>query len=401
VTSTKTSVLVCGDAGPARHTLLSRPDIEVVWADTLGAARAAFTCRLPDVCLVCPRQIKGDALKLIEALRARGDTPCVVLLSRDDWDQEGIWLRMGATEVVESERSDLVTRILSELTGLAFAREPRTDFRTVVEIRHDGEELVLESTNLSASGAAIRGFPSAEVGTLVRVSFVVQHEPVVLWARVVRTWSNEDDTFAGLRFAGVSEQQRRSIRRFVHDRNASEPSQSVDLERLLAELAQKSDGSGSSRPSSADRGESDLALLTRYLKASSVDRETLPIPRWMRRAIDSLTSIEVEAALKFDQASWAREVIAVRLALACWRATHHSTPPRALAERAYASFCNLAHTTDDQTDEVQAQVGMIRAAILRELLTSSHVRRDVPQSVPPAPPTADLPGSQDLQRITH
>ena len=399
MTNTKTSVLVCGDAGPARHALLSRSDIQVLWADTLGAALAAFAHRLPDACLVCPSRFEGDARELVQALRARGNTPCIVLLSRDDWDQEGVWLRSGANEVVEHERSDLVTRTLGELTGLAFAREPRTDFRTVVEVRHDGEELILESANLSASGAAIRGFPAAEVGTLVRVSFTVKNEPVVLWARVVRIWSDGEDNFAGVRFAGVSEQQRRSIRRFVQERNASEPIAAVDLEGLLTELAAQTDRP-SSKPSSPAGTESDLELLTRYLKADDSERESFPIPGWMRRAVDALTPIEVSAALEFDQAPWAREVIAVRLALACWRATHRSTPPRALAERAYSSFCNLAHATREESDEVQAQVGMIRAAILRELLTSSHIRRDVPQSVPPGPPTADLPDSTDLQRIT-
>ena len=385
----RTTVLICGDAGPVRHALLARGDIEVLWTDSIAGALATVRHADPAICLVRPQLVEGDTCELLRTSRERGRPPCVVVLEDLEWDREGEWLAAGAAEVIEIGRSQAILQLIGEYTGLAFAKDARTSVETIVEVSRDGEDLVLETVDVSASGVAIRGFPETRMGALARIAFVVQAQPLVLWARVVRCWSSEGHPMAGLRFVGITAQQRQSLRDFVETKNSANPQPPVDFTNLfdgigLPEEAEppkirsidlvasivETDGSG-------QFVDPDVAMMATYLRTTSLARrEELDLPPWLTRLEGQLTGIERQAAGDVDAPAWARASFVVRVTLARFRASSlHGPLPKRLAANAYEVFVSLGNDLGGDTDEAIAEVGAIRAAILRELLARPAARR--------------------------
>src|SRR5687767_8616688 len=72
-------ILICGDAGPARNALLARRDLEVLWADTIGAALAIIREAKPRLCIARYRLADGEATDLLAWTSGR--CPVLVLLA--------------------------------------------------------------------------------------------------------------------------------------------------------------------------------------------------------------------------------------------------------------------------------------------------------------------------------
>lgn len=384
--SAPTPILICGDAGPGRHALLARRDIEALWTDTVQGALATLRHAEPKICLIRPREIKGDAKMLVRQCRDNGGPPCVVVLDHGEWAGEGEWLAAGATEVVEIERSEALMQLIGEYTGLAFAKEQRATLETVVEVLVDGEKLVLETTNISASGAGIRGLPPVRLGTLVRLGFVVHAHPIGLWARVVRTWKQDGKTMGGVRFAGMTEAQQAALRDFVRQQNALMPQAYVDFGNLFEDIsvdeaceALRSEDLLETM-GGVDDGKSsdpDVAALQAYLTAPDVaTKDAIDLPSWLLRVAAQMSLVETDAVCADEAPPWAGTALTARVSLARWRASNTEGPlPSWLAERAYDLFMSLAEATKGESDEVVTQVGAIRASLLRELLSKPQASR--------------------------
>lgn len=373
-------ILICGDAGPVRHALLARSDLDVLWTDTIQEALATVRAVQPQICLVRPHLLDGSAIDLLRQCRDRGSPPCVVVLDESEWDTQGEFLAAGAVEVIEINRSESVLQLVGEYTGLQFAKDARTPFGTVVEAKVNGEEMVLETTDISASGVGVRRFPETRLGTLVRLAFVVQANPIVIWARVVRCWTRDNEPCAGLRFAGLTKTLRRQLRDFVEAQNASLPQAPIDFGNLFDDVvlpverprALRSDELIDTTESIAP-DDPDLAMLSKYAKADELeDRDALDLPVWLLRLAEALTPLEIAAARDEAEAPhWGRSVLGVRIMLARDRAASPNGPlTECVGEKAYELFLALPKVTADADDAMVVQIGQIRAAILRELVAT-------------------------------
>lgn len=387
--SDRIPVLICGDAGPGRHALLARGDLNVLWADSVTTATATLRHAQPKVCLVRPSHAQGDVTELVKLAIELGGPACVILIDEDERDDEAHWYAAGASEVLCISDAEAIMQLVGEYTGLAFAREQRAPFETVVEVEIDGEQVVLETVDISASGVAIGGFPDVAAGTLARVAFVVETQPIVLWARVVRSWNRGGRRAAGVRFVGASEEQRERLRNFVHAHNAMLPSPTVDVQNLFDDVVPQPEQSSSplravdlvetlTTTQAAIDKDPDLAVLQQYLRTSvPASREALDMPPWLLRVADALTEVELAAAVQPSPVAWVRETLACRVAMARWRVVSHlGPPPTFLANRAYDLFVTLGERTEMSSDDVVAQIASIRATILRDLLSSPSTRRD-------------------------
>jgi len=368
-----------------RHALLARRDLDILWTDTIQEARATIRAAKPEVCLVRPKLMDGSAQDLLRECRDAGAPPCVVVLNEADWDSQGDFLAAGAVEVIEINRSEAILQLVGEYTGLQFAKEARTPFETVVEARIAGEEFVLETMDISASGCGVRRVPEAKVGTLVRLAFVVQKNPIVVWARIVRCFSKSNEPCAGLRFAGMTKSLRKQLRDCVQDQTATLPQPPVDFTNLFDDVPLPVDRPRALRSDELiDTTESiapddpDLAMLRVYAKtADPTARDELDLPVWLMYLAESLTEHEMASAREEEGApSWARDALFVRVMLARACAAGPKEPlPESVAEKSYELFLALPRVTVDADDDTVAQVGQVRAAILRSLVSAPGRRR--------------------------
>src|SRR5438552_3065101 len=132
--STRTKIMVCGDAGPARHALLPRGDIEMIWTDSVESALAVVRSVRPKVCLIRGKLEKGSVPELLRGIRAENGPASIVLLQADEWRLRGDLLGSGADEIVEIDRSQAVLQLIGQYTGLAFAQDARVAYKTPVRL---------------------------------------------------------------------------------------------------------------------------------------------------------------------------------------------------------------------------------------------------------------------------
>lgn len=363
----------------------------MLWTDTAKAAEAVIRHALPKICLIRPKHTGGEPTALIAACRDAG-IPCVILLARGEWSTQGWWLGAGATDVIELERIPAVLQLIGEYTGLAFAKEQRAGFETVVEVCIDGHNMVLETTDISASGAGLRGLPEAEMGTLVRLSFAMSSQPMIVWGRVVRAWNRDGERYAGVRFIGMSAEHAAELRAFVEAQNARLPQPKLDFETLFDDLVLDDEVPAALRSedlvetlggaTESDLMDPDFVVLRRYARTEDLSaRDALDLPNWLLDLYERLTDLErsaLEGQAELD------ELLVTRVSLARWRANNPKGPlPSYLAERAYELFNRLGAKAED-SDHTVARLGSIRASILRELLSGASDRVKRPSEQPRA-----------------
>src|SRR5262249_40195844 len=150
--SQKARILALGDPGPVRHALLLREDVQTLWTSRVEEMAAVLQHAEPDVCLISaaipPRQVEA-APQLLEGTASDEPTPSIVLR--------------------KTMRTEAILAQIGKHTGVRFAKDARAKIEALARVYIDTEEHVLETSNISASGVAIRNFPRMALDTQVLV----------------------------------------------------------------------------------------------------------------------------------------------------------------------------------------------------------------------------------------
>jgi hypothetical protein len=376
------TILVLGDPGPFRKELLTHHELEVIWVSAPPEAAQLLAAGEPDACIVSPEFERSPALKSV--FRAAGARTPLILLSassapRLPLDAEAVW-------VVEVAEVESLVAILAEVTGIRFARYPRADVVLPVVVELDGRRTRAETIDVSLCGVAVRGFPPAPVGSTVRLELEVLGRILHLTGRVVRWFEDQGRRAAGVTLVDLGEGPRHMLAdaieralRWKRDQylltadlfddvpvEPAEPSQPLDA--LELEGARGQDDAHAFGPEREDLGR----LLAGEITAAG-------LPGWLVLVAGALTDLEVAAATGRDAPAWAHRSVDLRLTLALVRASTRDTPlPSSLLDAAYRLFLTLRDEGAGQSVEVVRQIGKVRAALLRELVSRAGPRRGLP-----------------------
>lgn len=361
------TVLVLGDPGPFRKELLVHKEIDVLWASEVVDAKKILATTSVDACIVSPdlhEQIPGLESHLVHV-------PCIALCSTDERNT-----RPNFRSVVEVEQVDSLVALLSEHTGLQFARYPRAEVSAPVVVRHGGNTHRLESIDLSLSGIAIARFPAAQIGTRVGLTLELGDAKVTLDARVVRWFEHNGQRTAGLTFVHIEEDDQRVIAAAVKDVLQWAPQQQLSADALFGDLGLDAlsppalctlDVVTSPTPAFVLRTQDlELPRLCQLL-----DGEAIEAPDWLTRLAEDLTAVEAAAARDRPCPSWAPRVLRLRIHLAFANSTECiAKTPSALLDEAYRAFEALKFESHGQSGSLIAQIGRIRAALLRSIVVA-------------------------------
>lgn len=378
--SSNVSLVVCGDVGPARQVLLERRDLELFWTDSYEECLATLRHARPKLCLVRLKD-ENKLYAFLRNVRELGSMPCVVLLEPAQERFRSACTLAGASETALVDKSEQVLQVVSDFTGLQFAKDVRVDYQTVVEVNAGRDTFVLETSNISASGVAIRGFKTMPVGTPVELKFVGEHRLAPFRAHIVRCWNAKDVAMCGLRFARLDAPQLDWLKSVVHATSGSLPSPPTDLDALFSDLSLPVVDAGralvtgdlsqpaeeTAAPTGPQTGLKDQ--LAAFVRAAREGHSPPPtVSPWIEQAVEKLTQIEVASALDEPAPEWASFALNLRLRLFEWRAAHPRSPvPGHLADDAHRLFVALPTEASKCDDATRAQVSIIRAALLRDL----------------------------------
>lgn len=352
-------ILVCGNGGAVGRDLLRRRDVTLHWALSEEEASAVAKLVRPKACLA--REYMAEAV--LAKLTRRPAVPTVVLLEPDGWDRRHQYMEGGATALVQANAGERILEAVSVLTGLDFARCPRIDFETVVEVHVDGEDRLLETANLSASGVCIRGFPKVHVGYGTSVGFIMLDDPFEAPAIVVRCFKLGGVDAAGLAFSEPTPHVLRKIDTLV----------SMELNRMPGADSVMMDGDDvqtlSGLPAVSEHVRD--ALRARLAAGQPGDANG----DWLSGVTCELTPMERAAALGEPSHKWVHSVLDLRLSLYRTRSVVQGNLPNALVQKSLGACRALADKSAGASPEILVQVTQIRAAILRALYSGSDGRR--------------------------
>ncbi len=367
------TVLVLGDPGPVRDELLLRREIDVIWAASFEDALMLANVYRLEACIVAPIFQRRPEFETFR--REMGQVPCLVRAPSQRSAKERS-LNPHYNEEIES-----VLNFLARHTGLLFARYPRADLCLPVTVEVAAEQWELETINISVSGLAIRGFPEVENG--MRVELCIDFErPLYLLARVVRTYQQDGENYAGLTFTDLGEMQRAVISRAVEEAIAEDDSVDELEQELFGDLGLdellKPRALGSADPIEFPTGSifddsCHSEALPNIRQLAQGAEPTCDMPEWLCHLTEDLTAIENAAALGGEAPDWAHRVLKLRISLARARADETENIPSSLVDEAYQMFAGLPEETQDAAPEIQQQVSSIRASLLRDVLDASWV----------------------------
>jgi len=331
--------------------LLRRRDVALHWALTAEEAAAVAKRAKPKVCLA--REYMAE--DVLEKLSKRPPVPVVVLLEPDGWERRQAYMDGHATALVQASSGDRILEAVSVLTGLEFAKATRVDLETVVEVHVEGEDRLLETANLSASGVCIRGFPKTHVGYGTKVNFLMLDDPFEVAGVVVRCFRIGGVEAAGLAFSEPSADVLNKIQALVDGSLGSEPGgQSMIMDPMDPDTL-------SGLPSVG--GSVRDALRDRLVKAGAKDADG----DWLALATSELTPLEREAALGKPCEAWVQAVLDLRLSLYRTRSVVQGNLPNELVQKSLGACRALADKAAGSGSETLVQVTRIRAGILRAL----------------------------------
>lgn len=359
------TILVLGDPGPFRKELLVHKEIDVIWAESPEHAADVLGCATVDACIVAPEFHERIAVLARELVHV----PCIALqpLNRDTD-------RPDFPSVVEVEKVDSLVALLSEHTGLQFARYPRADVLVPVRFEHNGRTYHLDSIDLSLSGIAISNFPPAQVGTRVELVLDLAPHELHLTARVVRWFEHEGLRSAGLTFIDVAESQRQIIADAV-----KEVLQWTGDERLTADALFGDLGLETVAPPALRTVDVSNATIPAFVLRTQdleiprlcqlLDGEDIVAPVWLSELAAEITAVEASAARGRPCPAWAHRVLRLRLHLAYAKnTTRKDKIPSSLLDEAYRMFESLKDEAIGQSGSMKAQLGRIRAGLLRSIV---------------------------------
>ncbi len=374
------TILVLGDPGPFRKELLIHKEIDVIWAESPEHAADVLSCTTVDACIVAPQfRERLDALKS-ELIHV----PCIALQTPER-DRE----RPDFASVVEVEKVDSLVALLSEHTGLQFARYPRADVLVPVSFEHHGRTYQLDSIDLSLSGVAIANFPPAQVGTRVDLMIDLAGHSLQLAARVVRWFEHNGLRSAGLTFVDVTETQRKIIGDAVKDVLQWTGDEHLTVETLFGDLGLESEAPPALR--TLDMSNANVpafVLRTQDLElprlCQVLDGEEIIAPDWLTELAGELTAVEASAARGRPCPAWAHRVLRLRLHLAHAKSTTRKDRiPSSLLDEAYRMFESLKDESVGQSGSMKAQLGRIRAGLLRSIVSARKKPLPLPRRLQP------------------
>ncbi len=366
------SVLVLGDPGPVRNELLLRSEIEVLWASSIEQAEAMLKHCTVDICISSPSS--GEASELCAIADMENGVPCLVLTHPNPGGANLSPMKGSTTFAVDQIETLLCE--LGERLDLSFAKHARADIEVPVRVVIDGEEHELRTINLSASGVAVRGFPKASAGTRAELIFEVQGRALRTQARVVRCFSSRKARAAGLVFVDLPEGVRAAIAKLV-DSRLSRRSGDLSLEMLFGDLTLdiENDSSRALNTRDVDSGplpddfvtdmeEIEIPQLRKVLKG---ELELHEGAAWMQKLVSELSEVEVAAATGQKVPLWTHASFRMRCYLA-WARAEERRLPSVIVDEAYRLFVGLAEEAEVHRGGMVAQIGKIRAALLRDIL---------------------------------
>lgn len=377
------TILVVGDPGPFRRELLLHREIEVLWAGTVDEALAMARNARLDGCIISPEFTSDGPSRehLRPLMRALVPSPVIVLVASDAGSPG-----FGGDHpphVVEVGEVESLVRLLAERTGLRFARFPRADLILPASVVMAGRHFSLQTINISVCGVAVRGFPPAPVGARAHLILEVEGKALHLSCRVVRWFDHQGVRSAGLTFVDLGEAQRTVIGRAVEKELRWIPGQRLDAETLFGDLG-LDDGGGARPLRTVDvgkepfseyvplAGELELDDLCRLIAGEPASSD---VPLWMIDLASELTEVEAVAARGAPAPEWAKDALRLRVALARTRGSSWERKvPSVLRDDAYRLFERLKTEAAGQPGAVMAQIGKIRAALLREIVSVARPR---------------------------
>lgn len=367
------SILVVTDAGAAGRALLGRKDVDTRWALTVNEAMAVVAQSKPRVCIVREEL----AVSLLEAFKSEPlSPPVIVLLEHDGWERRDLYFGLGATALASELSADRILEAVSELTGLSFRNHPRVPFTSVLDATIDEKPHFLETIELSASGVAVRGLPSAQVGDRAELDFVMCDPPVTVTAMVVRTFEHAGETVAGMCFVGLDDERRRALVTVIEEQAKAE-AQAPDPVGFTADLG----GAftldlGETVGSDEDGQKIYLAMLR-----ETAQEATVLMPSWLKRVQSALTPIERTAVVSAEGfPAWALGSVAMRIQLKRERLTAKGSIAETMVPKVVDHCSALANEAQGAPQAVLAQVCSIRTALLREAYEPRRIAVNVPAS---------------------
>lgn len=335
---TKTGILICGDAGPARHVLLSRREIRVSWADSTRDARATLKLGVVKVLIMRPKLADGDALRLLTEVPADLRPPTLVLLKRTEWGERHRFLEAGAADVLEHHDGERLLDEISRLTKVQFARHRRVKFDAPGEAKviGGGRSYHVTSRDLSITGIGLVGLGAQPEDALVKLTLLVDGRPATYWGRVTRTWKEGETPLAGLRFIAMSEEERLELAGIIEPREAYSAPPAEVLGSLFDDLDLPA--------------EAPTALRTADLQLRTSAPPRPPAPERL--------SVSPESRLAKPLTRLAAEA----------RAARSLGDATALRDNARRALDELGRIADGMDEHELAELSEARAALLREYM---------------------------------
>ena len=351
--------LVYGDLKAAGRELLARSDMDLRWAVHLEEA-LAVSRRVPLQLVLTSEECGLPFLEDRKDLSRQ--PPCVVMLSPHAMERREQYRTAGATALVSSEEPARLVEAISELTGLRFRSHPRVPLSTVVDVHFRGENQLLNTIDLSASGTCVSNFPSARYGETAILTFDLLEPPLEVQAMVVRTFHRPDGHCAGLCFTNVSDEDRQRL------------GAAIDKELSRGDVLEMGTGDVEGLPGTRtldliaqfanqkDRGVAD------YLKMLKSEED---LPGWLAEIGTSLTSSE-RKAMAGAGAKWGQYAVRVRVDLG-----------RRILEKEFGEgvgsameFCQaLGDETRGGPVEEAVDATQVRASLLRSVYSLHKLRQ--------------------------
>ena len=111
-----------------------------------------------------------------------------------------------------------------------------------------------------------------------------------------------------------------------------------------------------------------------------LDGEEIDAPQWLGELAGELTAVEAAAARGRPCPAWAHRVLRLRLHLAHAKSTvRRDKIPSSLLDEAYRVFESLRDEGVGQSGSMVAQIGRIRAALLRSIVSARRKPLPIPR----------------------
>lgn len=358
-------ILVCSDAGAAGRDLLARRDVLLEWALTPEEAVASVQRRLPHVVLAR----EEFALTFMRYTNLR-NVPVIVLLESDGWERRDAYFGAGATVLVRASNRDRILEALSEVSGLSTPRYPRVPYSDVLDVEIEGEHMLLESAELSATNVSVRDFPAVPIGTICKVTFVMMEMPVTVTALVTRHQPDLGGSVTGLAFNAISDDEREALLELIESKIRA-------LDPLPEPVGLTTDLSGSTYTLDLFSAMAEVSTndpyhqMLRDMVSAGDDLSSVKAPRWLKRVRRHLTELEERALTTGHAPEYAMAALDMRIDLARSRAALMLEVPSPKEVELCLDFCRALAVDSVESDPNDlCQVAEIRAALLREIYGS-------------------------------